>query len=123
MRKLGFKNIIIGLTANTLQEEWIEFAKAGTDLLLSKPLRGGTLDAIIKIFVETAEGGLGGLQSKLNENMRLKLTHVQQVDSTGIEDTTPIIEWVTEESLYNSFSTLSVNKPLLTSAITMTKSR
>lgn len=52
LRAEGYSFLIIGLTGNVMDEDIAEYLEAGADLVLAKPMKGGALDAIIKL-VET----------------------------------------------------------------------
>ena len=54
LRELGFANLIVGVTGNVLEDDVREFMAMGADIVLGKPMRLGTLEALVR-FVE-AEG-------------------------------------------------------------------
>ena len=54
LRESGFDNLIVGVTGNVLEDDVREFMATGADIVISKPMRLGTLDALVR-FVE-AEG-------------------------------------------------------------------
>ena len=72
LRKMGFNNIIIGLTGNSLEEELRDFSSAGTDLVLMKPLRADVLDLILS-FLKNGQNGL--FPSKLKEKKKLQIQY------------------------------------------------
>ena len=43
----GYRNLIIGLTGNALDDDVTAFLNSGADLVLAKPLRGHHLDALL----------------------------------------------------------------------------
>ena len=54
LRESGFGNLIVGVTGNVLEDDVREFMAMGADIVLGKPMRLGTLEALVR-FVE-AEG-------------------------------------------------------------------
>jgi len=47
LRALGFDKMIIGITGNSMEDELADFRKSGADLVITKPLKIVTLDALI----------------------------------------------------------------------------
>ena len=47
LRGYGYRNLIIGLTGNALDEDVAAFLEAGADLVLPKPLRPPQLEAVL----------------------------------------------------------------------------
>lgn len=52
LRTNGFKNLIIGVTGNVLEDDVTEFIAAGADIILGKPLRMHTLMKLVQ-FVQS----------------------------------------------------------------------
>jgi len=48
LRKMGLKQVIIGVTGNVLQEDVDHFMRSGADAVLSKPLSMDKLRATLK---------------------------------------------------------------------------
>jgi len=48
LRRLGYRNLIVGVTGNVLENDVIEFYRAGADLVLAKPLKMTMLLLIIQ---------------------------------------------------------------------------
>lgn len=63
-QKLRFKNVIIGLTGNSLDEELLDFVVSGCDIALTKPLRSDALDDLLAFLRHNN----GGFRSKYDEN-------------------------------------------------------
>jgi DNA-binding response OmpR family regulator len=47
LRKLGFKNLIVGLTGASFDEEVIEFLDCGADAVFPKPLENNLLKSLV----------------------------------------------------------------------------
>ena len=65
LRNFGFEQIIIGLTGNSMEDELADFANAGADLVLTKPLRLEALEVLLLHFDRS------GVKSKGGDNMFL----------------------------------------------------
>lgn len=50
LRELGYPNMIIGLTGNSIEGELQDFSLVGADLVLTKPLRPKALDLLLDHF-------------------------------------------------------------------------
>mmetsp|Transcript_26566 Transcript_26566/g.44412 ORF Transcript_26566/g.44412 Transcript_26566/m.44412 type:complete len:1010 (+) Transcript_26566:77-3106(+) len=66
LRAWGYKKTIIALTGNTLDEELIEFARAGADLVLTKPFKVDTLKVIFRHVLDN------GVQHNSTEKLIVK---------------------------------------------------
>jgi CheY-like chemotaxis protein len=57
MRDLGYRNPIIGVTGNALEEDKISFLKAGADSVLIKPINTHSLQHILQseFFIPTSQ--------------------------------------------------------------------
>lgn len=60
---MGFANSIIGLTGNSMEDELVEFANMGADLVLTKPLKPAALDLLLGHFKEN------GVKSQRDKNL------------------------------------------------------
>jgi CheY-like chemotaxis protein len=47
LRRLGYQNLIVGLTGNVEEEDIQNFLEAGADLVLAKPLKLEQFDALL----------------------------------------------------------------------------
>ena len=47
LRANGYKNLVVGVTGNVLDEDVIEFQTAGADIILGKPVRMNLLSTIL----------------------------------------------------------------------------
>ena len=47
IRRMGYKNVIVGLTGCAFDEDRSEFIRAGADCVLTKPLDVHTLDCLL----------------------------------------------------------------------------
>lgn len=65
LRKLGFKNLIIGVTGNVMDDDLAEYLEAGVDFVLCKPVKAATLTNILQ-FVRK-QGPLSQYPLKLIE--------------------------------------------------------
>lgn len=65
LREKGFDHLIIGVTGNVMEDDVLEFRSAGVDIVLSKPLRLNTLQALVR-FADT-EGCTSKVGFKLLE--------------------------------------------------------
>jgi DNA-binding response OmpR family regulator len=65
LRQMGYHNLIVGLTGNAFDDDRKAFIYAGTDLVLSKPLKADQLDALIKFIHAT------GAQSLFKRHMTI----------------------------------------------------
>lgn len=63
LRAHGYSNIIIGLTGNSMEEELVEFANMGADLVLTKPLKPAALDLLLEHFTDF------GVKSQTGKNL------------------------------------------------------
>ena len=52
LRKRGFRNMVVGVTGNVLEDEVAQFLNAGADLVFGKPLRMPALMALLKFVRE-----------------------------------------------------------------------
>lgn len=52
LRGEGFRGLIIAVTGNALDDDVAAFLGAGADLVLAKPLRGRTVDALLRFVSE-----------------------------------------------------------------------
>ena len=48
MRESGFKNLVVGVTGNVLDDDVIEFQDAGADIVMGKPVRMNLLSTILR---------------------------------------------------------------------------
>ena len=56
MREGGYRNLVVGVTGNVLDNDVIEFLDAGANIILGKPVRMNLLSAIL--FHVKNEGSL-----------------------------------------------------------------
>ena len=47
MRESGYKNLVVGVTGNVLDDDVVEFQEAGVDFVLAKPVRMNLLTTIL----------------------------------------------------------------------------
>lgn len=52
MRKLGYANLIVGVTGNVLDDDVEEYLLAGADIVLSKPMKMHAIDLILNHVAE-----------------------------------------------------------------------
>jgi len=52
LRTIGYSHLIVGVTGYVLVEDVTEYLSAGADLVLSKPLRSGVLNMLLKFVRE-----------------------------------------------------------------------
>ena len=50
LRANGYKNLVIGVTGNVLDDDVIEFLAAGADIVLGKPIKMTLLSTILHHF-------------------------------------------------------------------------
>ena len=48
LRKGGYKNLVVGVTGNVLDDDVGEYQAAGADIVLGKPVRMNALSAILR---------------------------------------------------------------------------
>jgi len=78
LRAGGFRNLIIGLTGNALDEEVALFLAAGADLVLSKPLKIDLLQSLVARLPSV------GYISRPEKKLRLSKTSVEWVDRDSV---------------------------------------
>jgi len=80
MRALGYKNLIIGVTGNSMVDDVKQFQEAGIDYLFTKPFTRKHIDAVWKLIKDA------GFKSKLKH----KLAYENGVLSWSREPTVPL---------------------------------
>ena len=65
IREMGYRNLIIGVTGNSMLEELQEFSHSGADLVLVKPLLGRTVDRLIDLFIRLGVRSVPGCKLEL----------------------------------------------------------
>jgi hypothetical protein len=68
MRALGFRNLIIGITGNSMEDELRSFLHSGADLVLTKPMRAQTLEHILALISSEGCQSKPGLKLHLFED-------------------------------------------------------
>ncbi len=63
---MGFKNSIIGVTANMMKEDFDMFYNSGADLVLSKPLKKDMLKKILDCYNADQEPGMVEIRKKIS---------------------------------------------------------
>jgi CheY-like chemotaxis protein len=48
LRAGGFKNLVIGVTGNVMEEDVRQYLAAGADMVVAKPMRMATLSSILR---------------------------------------------------------------------------
>ena len=48
MRQNGYRNIIIGITGNVLEDDVMQYLRAGADMVLAKPLKMSQLNLVLR---------------------------------------------------------------------------
>ena len=79
LRALGYKNLIIGVTGNSMEDDVKQFQEAGIDYLFTKPFTREHIDAVWKLIKDA------GFKSKLKH----KLAYENGVLSWSREPTVP----------------------------------
>lgn len=71
LRKLGFINLIIGVTGNCMESDLAEFSAAGADLVMSKPLTRNSINSIIKYVRTCGNKSIPGLKLHFGDGEHL----------------------------------------------------
>jgi signal transduction histidine kinase/CheY-like chemotaxis protein len=79
IRKLGYDNLIIGVTGNSMEDELTDFLQAGADFAITKPMKPNVLDILLQ-YMNTF-----GCRSHPNERLVIRNTSLEWVrlDSHG----------------------------------------
>eukprot|EP01033_Poteriospumella_lacustris_P016855 gene16855-12065_t len=79
IRKLGYDNLIIGVTGNSMEDELNDFLQAGADFAITKPMKPNVLDILLQ-YMNTF-----GCRSHPNERLVIRNTSLEWVrmDSHG----------------------------------------
>ena len=78
IRRLGFRQLMIGVTGNSMVDELRDFLRAGADLAITKPMRPNVLDLLLQFVLDQGSlslgqhsgetgGGAGSMQLLLTE--------------------------------------------------------
>ena len=62
LRAEGYPFLIIGVTGNVMDDDVAEFLEAGADMVLPKPLKQSTFDAIIAHIEQRGTGANPGMK-------------------------------------------------------------
>lgn len=68
LRARGYKNTIVAITGNTLEEELLDFARAGADLVLGKPLEQAQLQVLLGHLLQHGPASQPGVKLRLQKN-------------------------------------------------------
>jgi len=74
LRRLGFINLIIGVTGNCMESDLAEFSAAGADLVMSKPLTRNSITSIIKYMRTCGNKSIPGLKLHFGDGEQLIMT-------------------------------------------------
>ena len=74
LRRLGFINLIIGVTGNCMESDLAEFSAAGADLVMSKPLTRNSITSIIKYVRTCGNKSIPGLKLHFGDGEQLIMT-------------------------------------------------
>jgi len=74
LRRMGFINLIIGVTGNCMESDLAEFSAAGADLVMSKPLTRNAITSIIKYIRTCGNKSIPGLKLHFGDGEQLIMT-------------------------------------------------
>ena len=52
LRQGGYKNLVIGVTGNILDDDVVEYLAAGADMIMGKPVKVGLLRLLMQYMLE-----------------------------------------------------------------------
>ena len=74
---MGFDQIIIGLTGNSMEAELAEFVTVGADMALTKPLRPTLLDVLLRWFHKN------GFKTRSDQSLFVDHERLMWMDKSG----------------------------------------
>lgn len=63
---MGFNNLIIGVTANCMEDELLDFSNSGADLVITKPMKQTILELLLQLMK------LDGSKSQPNKRLKYR---------------------------------------------------